>query len=93
MFLFLLEDSSACLLHFVSGKVRDCGYQFFKNTPETVFKICLKINLVDFFSFEVYFLPLRTAGFFKTPYKQPVEVRFGNRISFKYLLNEDGLGK
>ena len=40
----------------------------FKNTP----KICLKINLGEFFSFEVYFLPIGQPGFFKTPYKQPV---------------------
>ena len=61
VFSFLLADC-ICLLHFVC-QIRDCWNQFFKNTPKTVFKICLKINLVEFFSFKVYFLPLKQPVF------------------------------
>ena len=93
VFSFLLADC-ICLLHFVC-QVRDCWNQFFKNTPRTVFKICLKINSVDFVFLWSIFFTIETAGFsFKTPYKQPVyknKLGLETGFHFKYLSDENGL--
>ena len=66
-----------------------------KNTPKTVFKICLKINLVEFFFLWGIFFTIETAGFsFKTPYKQPVyknKLGLETGFHFKYPSDENGL--
>ena len=56
----------------------DARLSIFKNTPKTIYKISMKINLVKFFAFKVYFSPLRQPGLFQNK----------NRFPFKSLLNE-----
>ena len=52
---------------FLFFKSVTAGINFQKYPQKAVFKICSKINLVDFFSFEVYFLPTGQLGFSKHP--------------------------